>query len=90
MYKSLEQPPEDDVGTTFISPELIRYLQASVVSFTTDVIHRATVWKEQVNELKGQKKVWRGALHQVNTIPFLHPSPLTVSVRSTNQPFNMH
>lgn len=84
MYKSLEQRPEDDVGTTFISPELIRYLQVSVVAFTTDVIHRATVWKEQANELKSQKTVWRGALHHVNNIPFLHSSQLTripVSVR---------
>ncbi|KAG2028284.1 hypothetical protein BDR03DRAFT_1029960, partial [Suillus americanus] len=75
IYKSLEQCPEDDVGT-FISPELIRYLQASVVAFTTDVIHRATVWKEQANELKGQKKVWRATLHQVNNAPFLQPSQL--------------
>lgn len=84
MYKSLEQCPEDDVGTTFISPELIRYLQASVVAFTTDVIHRATVWKEQVNELKGQKKVWRGALHQVNQ-PAVQHALKTIGARSLSQ-----
>ncbi|KAG0700064.1 hypothetical protein DFH29DRAFT_933903 [Suillus ampliporus] len=66
IYKSLEQCPEDDVSATYVSPELIQYLQASVVAFTTDVIHRATMWKEQANELKGQKKVWKGALHQIN------------------------
>ncbi|KAG1753220.1 hypothetical protein EDB19DRAFT_1627296 [Suillus lakei] len=66
MYKSLKQCPEDDVGATFISPESIQYLQALVVAFTTNVIHRATMWKEQANELKGQKKVWKGALHQIN------------------------
>jgi hypothetical protein len=85
IYKSLEQCPEDDVGTTFISSELIQYLQASVVAFTTDVIHRATVWKEQANELKGQKKVWRGALHQVNNVPFLYPSRFSLHVRQINQ-----
>lgn len=84
MYKSLEQPPEDDVGTTFISPELICYLQALVVAFTSDVIHRATVWKEQANELKGQKKVWRGALHQVNQ-PAVQHALKTIGARSLSQ-----
>lgn len=84
MYKSLEQCPEDDVGATFISPELIRYLQASVVAFTTDVIHRATVWKEQANELKGQKKTWRGALHQINQ-PAVQHALKTIGARSLSQ-----
>ncbi|KAG2038530.1 hypothetical protein BDR03DRAFT_1091155 [Suillus americanus] len=84
IYKSLEQCPEDDVGTNFISPELIRYLQASVVAFTTDVIHRATVWKEQANELKGQKKVWKGALDQVNQQAVEHALK-TIGVRTLSQ-----
>ncbi|KAG1764862.1 hypothetical protein EV702DRAFT_1153319 [Suillus placidus] len=83
IYKSLEQCPEDDVGT-FISPELIRYLQASVVAFTTDVIHRATVWKEQANELKGQKKVWRGKLHQINPLAVDYALK-TIGVRTLSQ-----
>ncbi|KAG1811196.1 uncharacterized protein BJ212DRAFT_1375510 [Suillus subaureus] len=84
IYKSLEQYPEDDVGTNFISPELIRYLQASVVAFTTDVMHRATVWKEQANELKGQKKVWKGALHQINQQAVEHALK-TIGVRTLSQ-----
>ncbi|KAG2354196.1 hypothetical protein BDR07DRAFT_1430250 [Suillus spraguei] len=56
MYKSLEQSPEDGVDTTFISAELIRYLQASVVAFTTNIIHRATVWKEQANDSRARKR----------------------------------
>lgn len=84
IYKSLEQCSDDDVGATFISPELIRYLQASVVAFTTDVIHRATMWKEQGNELKGQKKVWRGALHQINQ-PAVEHALKTIGVRTLSQ-----
>ncbi|KAG2070055.1 hypothetical protein BDR04DRAFT_1100734 [Suillus decipiens] len=84
MYKSLEQCPEDGVDTAFISAELIRYLQASVVAFTTDVIHRATVWKEQANELKGQKKVWKGALHQINPRAIEHALK-TIGVRTLSR-----
>jgi hypothetical protein len=84
IYKSLEQCPEDEVGTTFISPELIQYLQALVVAFTTDVIHRATAWKEQANELKGQKKVWRGTLHEINQRAVEHALK-TIGVRTLNQ-----
>ncbi|KAG1843482.1 hypothetical protein DFJ58DRAFT_915959 [Suillus subalutaceus] len=84
MYKSLEECPEDDVGNIFISSELIRYLQASVVAFMTDVVHRATVWKEQANELKGQKKVWKGALHQINQRAVEHALK-TIGVRTLSQ-----
>ncbi|KAG1739888.1 uncharacterized protein EDB91DRAFT_1336691 [Suillus paluster] len=84
IYKSFEQYPEDDVGATYISTELIRYLQALVVSFTTDVIHRATMWKEQADELKGQKKVWKSALHQINQ-PAVEHALKTTGVRSLNR-----
>lgn len=84
MYKSLEQSPEDGVDTTFISAELIRYLQASVVAFTTNIIHRATVWKEQANDLKGQKTVWKGALHQINPRAVEHALQ-TIGVRTLNR-----
>jgi hypothetical protein len=32
------------------------------------------MWKEQANELKGQKKVWRGALDQVVEIQPSYPT----------------
>ncbi|KAG2130973.1 uncharacterized protein EDB93DRAFT_1255627 [Suillus bovinus] len=83
IYKSLGPCPEDDVGTTFISPDLIQYLQASVVAFTTNVIHRAIMWKEQVNELKGQKKVWR-VLHQIRQ-PVVEHALKTIGVRTLSQ-----
>ncbi|KAG1888858.1 hypothetical protein F4604DRAFT_1899736 [Suillus subluteus] len=84
MYKSLEECPKDDVGNIFISSELIRCLQASVVAFMTDVVHRAAVWKEQANELKGQKKVWKGALHQINQRAVEHALKI-IDVRTLNQ-----
>jgi hypothetical protein len=51
------------------------------------VIHRATAWKEQANELKGQKKVWRGTLHEVNKYPILISQPIHLCprVRQINQ-----
>ncbi|KAG2053421.1 hypothetical protein BDR06DRAFT_956483 [Suillus hirtellus] len=84
IYKSLEQCPEDDAGITFISPDLIRYLQASVVAFTTDVIHRATVGKEQDNELKGQKKVWRCVPHQIKQ-PVVEHALKTIGARTLSR-----
>jgi hypothetical protein len=74
MIKPLAQSPEDDIGASCLSAEFVRYLQASVVVFTTDVVHRAIMWKEQANELKGQKKVWRGALDQVAEIQSSYPT----------------
>ena len=74
--------PEDDISATYISADLIRYLQTSVIAFITDVIHRAVVWKEQDNELKGQKKVWRGALDQVVVFRSHYPVNSPVSFPS--------
>jgi hypothetical protein len=71
IFKPLVQCPEDDISASYISADLVQYLQASVVAFTRDVVHRATLWKEQTNELKGQKKVWRGVLHQVAVVSCL-------------------
>lgn len=69
-FKPLVQCPEDDISASYISADLVQYLQASVVAFTTDVVHRAILWKEQANELKHQK-VWRGGMHQVAVVSCL-------------------
>ncbi|OJA20807.1 hypothetical protein AZE42_06514 [Rhizopogon vesiculosus] len=84
IFKPLADCPEDDISASYISADLVQYLQALVIAFTTDVMHRATMWKEQANELKGQKKVWRGALHQINQAAIEHALK-TIGMRTVSK-----
>lgn len=66
MYKSAYEGPTDHptVNTT-IAADTFRLLHAIIVDFTTDVIHRSIVYREQDNLLKANKKVWKGDKHDV-------------------------
>ncbi|KAH0829036.1 hypothetical protein J3R83DRAFT_2491 [Lanmaoa asiatica] len=42
-----------------IDAQLIRHLQAAMVAFVTDIIHRAIVWREREVRLKQRSRAWR-------------------------------
>jgi hypothetical protein len=62
LYSSLEHREEEADGTAIaasIDAQLIQHLQAAMVSFVTDLIHRAIVWREREIRLKQRSRVWR-------------------------------
>ncbi|KAK0212664.1 hypothetical protein DFS33DRAFT_1449480 [Desarmillaria ectypa] len=66
MYKSAygESTDHPTVNTT-ISADTFRLLHAIIVEFTTNVIRRSIVYREQDNLLKANKKVWKDDRHDV-------------------------
>ncbi|KAF9222422.1 hypothetical protein BS17DRAFT_187842 [Gyrodon lividus] len=65
FYTSLEhtedgqEEADEHVSGQSIDAKLIQHLQAVVVSFVTDVVHRAIVWKETEMRLKKRSRAWR-------------------------------
>ncbi|KAF8435173.1 hypothetical protein L210DRAFT_885292, partial [Boletus edulis BED1] len=63
LYSSLEHDGEEEEAdgsaiTESIDAQLIRHLQAAVVSFVTDIMHRAIVWREREIRLKQRSRAW--------------------------------
>ncbi|KAK0461089.1 uncharacterized protein EV420DRAFT_1477929 [Desarmillaria tabescens] len=60
-YKSVyEEPTDHPTVNTTISADTFRLLHAIIVEFTTNVIRRSIVYREQDNLLKANRKVWKG------------------------------
>jgi len=57
LYGGDEEDEEDTVQS--IDAELVRHLQVVMISFVTDVIHRAIVWREREVRLKQRSQAWR-------------------------------
>ena len=61
LWSCLEHGEEVADGSAIaesIDAELIRHLQAAMVSFVTDIIHRAIVWREREIRLKQRSRAW--------------------------------
>ncbi|KII95509.1 hypothetical protein PLICRDRAFT_170153 [Plicaturopsis crispa FD-325 SS-3] len=56
-YRELHDVPSEVVSR--ISAETIRFLHAHIVAFTTELVHRTVVAREQELRLKSHAKVWR-------------------------------
>ncbi|KAK0504590.1 hypothetical protein EDD18DRAFT_1325967 [Armillaria luteobubalina] len=65
MYKSAYEPTDHPTVNTTISADTFRLLHAIIVEFTTSVIHRSIVYREQDNFLKANKKVWKDDKHVI-------------------------
>ncbi|KAK0195587.1 hypothetical protein F5146DRAFT_1026226 [Armillaria mellea] len=65
MYKSAYEPTDHPTVNTSISADTFRLLHAIIVEFTTNVIHRSIVYREQDNLLKANKKVWKDDKHDI-------------------------
>lgn len=65
VCSSLAHGDDDSELTTVqsIDAQLIRHLQAAMISFVTDVIHRAIVWREREIRLKQRSQAWRQSDH---------------------------
>ncbi|KAH7883350.1 hypothetical protein F5I97DRAFT_231315 [Phlebopus sp. FC_14] len=69
LYTSLEHGDDGDHGeeetlslpAQSVDAQLIRHLQAAVVWFVTDVVHRTIVWREREVMLKERSRAWRGS-----------------------------
>ncbi|KAF9235256.1 hypothetical protein BU15DRAFT_65007 [Melanogaster broomeanus] len=67
LYTSLEYGKDDQeeaderVSPHSIDATLLHQLQAAVVWFVTDVVHRAIVWREREIRLKKRSQAWRHA-----------------------------
>ena len=63
LYNTLERGPslnEGDTGPYGVDATLVRQLQAAVVVCMTEVMHRAIVWKTQMqlNQRLGEQVYW--------------------------------
>ena len=69
LYNTLEwgpSPNEEDTGPDGVDATLVRQLQAAVVVFVTDVMHRAIVWKEtqmRLNRRSSEQVYWASIVH---------------------------
>lgn len=62
LYSSLERGEEEEEESAMvqsIDAQLIRHLQSAMVSFVTDIVHRAIVWRERDTRLKQRSQAWR-------------------------------
>ena len=61
LYNTLERgpSPDEDEVPKGVDATLVQHLQAAVVVFVTDVMHRAIVWKERQIRLKKHSLAWR-------------------------------
>ncbi|KAG8220465.1 hypothetical protein J3R82DRAFT_3160 [Butyriboletus roseoflavus] len=62
LCSSLEHGEEEadvSVIAKSIDAQLIRHLQAAMVMFVTDVLHRVIVWREREIRLKQRSQAWR-------------------------------
>ncbi|KIJ15649.1 hypothetical protein PAXINDRAFT_11763 [Paxillus involutus ATCC 200175] len=88
LYASLEcgtdgeRETDETVSVQSIDAKLIQHLQTAMISFVTDVAHRAIVWKERELRLKKRSRAWRqgeqiapsAIEHAVNAIGACHHS----------------
>ncbi|PBK74359.1 hypothetical protein ARMSODRAFT_951991 [Armillaria solidipes] len=65
MFKSAYESTDHPTVTTTISADTFRLLHAIIVEFTTNVIHRSIIYREQDNLLKANKKVWKDDKHDI-------------------------
>lgn len=65
MFKSAYEPTDHPTVNITISADTFRLLHAIIVEFTTNVIHRSIVYREQDNLLKANKKVWKDDKHDI-------------------------
>ena len=69
LYNTLERGPspnEEDTGPDGVDATLVQQLQAAVVVFVTDVMHRVIVWKEtqmRLNRRSGEQVYWASIVH---------------------------
>ena len=57
MYNLLSDVPSST--SSEISADAIQFLQAHVVQFVTELVHRAIVFREQERAMKEHTKVWK-------------------------------
>ena len=69
LYNTLERGPspnEEDTGPDGVDATLVQQLQAAVVVFVTDVMHRVIVWKEtqmRLNRRSSEQVYWASIVH---------------------------
>ncbi|KAL4079101.1 hypothetical protein J3A83DRAFT_4086152 [Scleroderma citrinum] len=56
---------EEEAVPNAIDGTLVQHLQAALVVFVTDVIHRAIVWKERQMRVKRHSAAWRASEQQI-------------------------
>ena len=61
----------DNAFPNGIDAMLVQHLQAAVVLFVTDVMHRVIVWKERQMRLKKRSVAWRPG-EQVRRVSITH------------------
>lgn len=93
LWSSLEHGEEADGSgiAESIDAELIRHLQAAMVSFVTDIMHRAIVWREREIRLKQRSRAWRHGDQVCSRFcgELLLHIPTTSYYRSPSLPSNM-
>ena len=67
----------DDAFPDGIDATLVQHLQAAVVLFVTDVIHRVIIWKERQMRLKERSAAWRPG-EQVRRTSVTHGKLITI------------
>lgn len=61
LYSSLEREEEADRSAiaSSIDAQLVQHLQAAMVLFVTDIMHRTILWREREVRLKQRNRAWR-------------------------------